>query len=890
MFKSAVLCHSSGSILDANRIYSEILAIDSKNFGALHNQGLIYFQTGNLYIAEYNISMAVDINPGSAIALKNLGLIFNKAGRYKEAAFCLEKSVRVNGYCYESMCHLGFALYKQKYYYKAIEVFETIISKLPSDKITACNLCLIYSQIGLFQNAVEYCKLAFELDCLFPSTWLDLLKTLHTCSKIGTQVSLTQREELYEILSNLDIIQPIENYCMKLVVDTSSSDSNNHLTISQGCIDQYYYSFISDKKEKLVLYIDFKVPETDTDSGSVDAFNYMKALHESGYKVHFYGWNTRIRRGHYSEALESIGITCLYSPFVSSLEDWLSLYGPSLFAVFISREWLMGLCIDMVKKHAKNAAIIFNTVDLHFLRHQRWAQHIGSQDQLNEAMEVRKRELSHVSTANATMVVSEVEEQLLNSLIPDAKVYQIPIIRFVPGSDTSYEDRDGIAFLGMYAHNPNEDAVLYFVSDIFPIIKERVPELKLHLYGSNMKTSISNLASSDIIVHGFVSDLGTAFNKRRLSIAPLRYGAGQKGKIVTSLSYGVPVVATSMATEGMHLTNEINVLVEDTPERFACAVINLYRTKALWESLSEAGLQHVKKHFEFSAVKNKLNEMLNDVLAIDANLYFNFRLTAEQLLNSYLYTDRIELVKLFSKSSCLSIAELAYEYGSQSENLPFRLIRQLIEENDCWILKLSACIIAVNQKSFNIACALAEMAFAQNRSDCFAEGLWHYSRTLVLCSTTPVLAHNHQATFNLNDINNIATLTEKELWINSCNFLEDMDANNNRFYQSLISEIEHAIALKTEGHVTRICASITINSRNYYNTVRLVEIFTLTGVDYIKLSMVSIKECNDGNEFSRLFVGSFNHPSYRDFIAMLNLPIFKNDAIDIKDFCCYIKE
>jgi glycosyltransferase involved in cell wall biosynthesis len=121
---------------------------------------------------------------------------------------------------------------------------------------------------------------------------------------------------------------------------------------------------------------------------------------------------------------------------------------------------------------------------------------------------------------------------------------------------------------------------------------------------------VQELAAEDVIVHGFVPDIAPLMDGCRLSVAPLRYGAGVKGKINMAMSYGLPVVATGVAVEGMHVRAGIDVMVADAPVEFADAITRAYHDEALWQKLSDNGLANVREHFSFDAARTALQRIL----------------------------------------------------------------------------------------------------------------------------------------------------------------------------------------------------------------------------------------------------------------------------------------
>ena len=215
--------------------------------------------------------------------------------------------------------------------------------------------------------------------------------------------------------------------------------------------------------------------------------------------------------------------------------------------------------------------------------------------------------------ADQTILVSDYEFDVISACDPTIKKMVIPIPRETQKRSHGLEGRSNILFLGGFNHPPNIDGIQFFVNEAWPLIKSQLPEIKFLIGGSNMPEQIKALASNDIEILGYVSNLEEVYSQCLMSIAPLRYGAGVKGKVVISLGYGVPCVATSIATEGMGLENGIHIMVADTPDEFASAVVRLYNSPDLWEKLSENGMAKVQEKFSFSSVQSKLQLMLKEI-------------------------------------------------------------------------------------------------------------------------------------------------------------------------------------------------------------------------------------------------------------------------------------
>lgn len=212
--------------------------------------------------------------------------------------------------------------------------------------------------------------------------------------------------------------------------------------------------------------------------------------------------------------------------------------------------------------------------------------------------------------ADVTLVVSDVEKRILEEISPRLRVELVSLIHDLCPSNAPFAQRNGIMFIGGYAHPPNVDAVQYFVSEIYPIICKSLGKVNVYIVGSNPPPELYALSSETIIVTGYVPDASSFLNRCRLSFVPLRYGAGVKGKINLSMSHGLPVVASTVAVEGMHLSDRVDVLIADDPESFAEAIVRLYQDEILWNKLSTNGLLNVETYFSVRAARMPLRRLL----------------------------------------------------------------------------------------------------------------------------------------------------------------------------------------------------------------------------------------------------------------------------------------
>lgn len=358
-----------------------------------------------------------------------------------------------------------------------------------------------------------------------------------------------------------------------------------------------------------ILFIDATTPQPDKDSGSVRLTNLMQCCRDLGYGITFFADN-RDYDGKYTRDLQRNGIEVLYHPWLESLSDFFRNRGAEFDYVFVSRHYIATNYISLIKRYCPQAKFIFDTVDLHYLREQRHAELENSLPLKRTAQQTRRAELNVIKAADATVVVSTVEEEVLKTDAPDAKVHVLSNIHHVPGRDKGFKERRDVYFVGGYQHPPNVDAACWFVNDIWPLIHAELPQVKFHLIGSNAPPAIRALSGDGVTVHGFVESLDEYLNGCKLAVAPLRYGAGVKGKVNMSMAHGQPVVATPAAVEGMFAEHERELLVAEDAPAFAREVVRLYQDEALWNQCSDASVENVETHFSLSAARSSLLKLL----------------------------------------------------------------------------------------------------------------------------------------------------------------------------------------------------------------------------------------------------------------------------------------
>jgi GT2 family glycosyltransferase/glycosyltransferase involved in cell wall biosynthesis len=358
-----------------------------------------------------------------------------------------------------------------------------------------------------------------------------------------------------------------------------------------------------------VLIIDAYTPEPDQDSGSLRLRYLMSCFQDLGYGVTFLPDN-RAPAGHYTRDLQRAGVEAVYDPWMGSPQRFLAARGGEFDVVMISRHYVASRYVSLLKRHCPQAHFLFDTVDLHYLREERHAELENSLSLKRAAAQTRRSELAVIEAADATLVVSPAEQTVLREAAPEARVHVISNVHEVVGSRRPFSERKDIFFVGGYQHPPNVDAARWFVGQVWPLIHEQLPEVEFHLIGSKAPDEIRSLHGEGVTFHGFVPDLEPWLDGCRIAVAPLRYGAGIKGKVNMSMSRGQPVVATPIAVEGMFAKAGQDILVAETPEQFAAEVVRLYRDEELWNRVSAHGLENVRRYFSVETARLGLQELL----------------------------------------------------------------------------------------------------------------------------------------------------------------------------------------------------------------------------------------------------------------------------------------
>ena len=324
---------------------------------------------------------------------------------------------------------------------------------------------------------------------------------------------------------------------------------------------------------KQALVIDACTPTPDRDAGSNVALWHMRLLQELGWDVTFVPQDNFTAIPGYTAALHESGIRTVESPEFSSIEPFLRARGRDFALAYVHRFQVAEACLPSLRAHAPQAAILFNPADLHHLRLARFAALGGGEADLVAAEDAKRRELAVIAACDATILCSDVELGIVSEALPSARLALLPwVIEAGEAPPPPHRGRRDVMFLGGFAHGPNADAVRWFVESVMPILGRLRPELRFHVYGSAIPPEVEALAGERVVIGGHVADLRAVFDRHLAAVAPLRYGAGFKGKVAEALAAGVPNIGTSIAFEGTGMVAGEHMLVADTAPSLAMAI------------------------------------------------------------------------------------------------------------------------------------------------------------------------------------------------------------------------------------------------------------------------------------------------------------------------------
>ncbi|WP_236250524.1 glycosyltransferase family 4 protein [Microbulbifer sp. ALW1] len=350
--------------------------------------------------------------------------------------------------------------------------------------------------------------------------------------------------------------------------------------------------------EKKALLIAKQWPEPTSTAAGRRTLDLLDLLAEAGYQV-------------------EIGCPAQPTPFqaktgyaehqievnASSFDDWVRALNPSL--VIYDRFMMEEQFGWRVREQCPNAVTVLDTSDFHSLREARH-QALKSSQPLNLFHPIAEREIAAIARCDLTIMISQVEVDLLKQhfCLPDWQLHYLPfLVREIPDAESlpDFAERQHLVMIGGFKHAPNRDATIWLAEEVWPRLHRILPGVECHVYGAYSDHAMHRLSNpaSGFRVHGRTEDALATLMRYRLNLAPLRFGAGQKGKILEGWLSGTPTVTTTIGAESMAPDDAWGYLLDDTPEQFAAIVAQLYQNETDWLAVRDAGMCALETGFSY---------------------------------------------------------------------------------------------------------------------------------------------------------------------------------------------------------------------------------------------------------------------------------------------------
>lgn len=471
------------------------------------------------------------------------------------------------------------------------------------DYISGCSIMIrkaLWEEIGGFDEryAPAYCEdsdLAFEVRAHGYKVLYQPLSVVDHFEGVSNGTDLSEGQKKYQLVNQKKLLEKWRDE-----LDQHHFNPGEKLFLARDRSEGH----------PCVLFIDHYTPTFDQDAGSRTVYDYLRLFVRMGYNVKFLPDNF-YRMPKYCEALQQMGVEVMYGPeYAQYWQNWIRENRNYIDFVFTNRPHISVKYMDFLRENT-HAKIIYYGHDLHSLRMYREYQLTGDESLLESSRKWKAIEYGLMRKADVVYYLSEIEREII--LKEDPSILVKLIIPFVFDKvdpvDYDPEKRKDILFLGGFGHTPNVDAVLWFAEQVFPLVLEKLPQLRWHILGSHPPEEVQALASDNILVHGFVTDeqLAEFYANCRMTVVPLRYGAGIKGKVIEAMKFGSPVLTTSVGAEGI-LDVQQAFAVEDGAAQFAARLVELYQNGEQLRKMSAAACDYVRTHYSSETAMKQIRE------------------------------------------------------------------------------------------------------------------------------------------------------------------------------------------------------------------------------------------------------------------------------------------
>ncbi|MCO4814882.1 MAG: glycosyltransferase family 4 protein [Flavobacteriales bacterium] len=394
-------------------------------------------------------------------------------------------------------------------------------------------------------------------------------------------------------------------------------------------------------EDKKALIIGKVWPEPKSSAAGIRMMQLIDFYLKEGLNIIF---ATTAKRTGFEESLDNLKLEVKEIQLNSnSFNEFVSEYSPNLvvFDRFMTEEqfgW-------RVTQSCPDAKQILNTEDLHFLRDARReaSKKEASLDITNLRTDLLFRELMAIQRCDLTLLVSKVEYDLLKDSyeVPEDKLHYLPLFRKQNKDCLPYEARKDFMFIGNYYHEPNWDALLMLKKEVWPRIRKRLPKAKLNIYGaySNQKVLDLQNEKEGFIIHGRVDETDSVFSQARICLAPIRFGAGIKGKFLEAMANGTPVVTTTVGAEDMLIENEWCGILSDNFNEMADSAVDLYNNQEQWDASQRIGFNILKTKFQVGPYREDFARII-DKLDVERKKSLTEELIQHHSLKSSMYLSK----------------------------------------------------------------------------------------------------------------------------------------------------------------------------------------------------------------------------------------------------------
>ncbi len=356
-----------------------------------------------------------------------------------------------------------------------------------------------------------------------------------------------------------------------------------------------------------ILIVSCSVPRHDVSAGELRFYSIIRSLAET-HQVTFVCPSIVKNDEPYLEEFIPMGVEIIVGEgnyrAVATGKKYLFAFVEFYYGI---QSYLLGL----LRHYQPECRIVIDTVDVHFRRMLNKVDITREQKDYNQAILVKKKELASYSRADLVITVTEDDADFLRKEMGALQLAVIPTVHCITTSGVMGE-KNALIFVGAFNHEPNVDAMLNFCTHILPRIRQS-KDVTLTIVGFNPPESIMALQNDRVRVTGYVTSTTPYLHASRVSVAPLRFGAGMKGKIGESMARGIPVVTTPVGAQGMGLVHGENVLIAETDESFAECVVDLLNNDALHSKIRINALSSIERSYTHIRLTERVNHLIDTI-------------------------------------------------------------------------------------------------------------------------------------------------------------------------------------------------------------------------------------------------------------------------------------